>query len=142
MNLGSLLFGFRGRIGRAQYWLSLLAVIVVLIGISVAGMLVGSEDVLWAFFAAGAIVTLVPTIAISLKRLHDRDKGVWWLVFFFVGPTALPLGATVLAERFWALSAILIFAGFAVSLWSFVELGFLRGTVGPNRFGEDPLRGR
>ena len=66
MNLGSLLFGFRGRIDRAQYWLSLLAVIVVLIGISVAGVLVGSEDVLWAFFAAGAIVTLVPTIAIPL----------------------------------------------------------------------------
>jgi uncharacterized membrane protein YhaH (DUF805 family) len=28
---------------------------------------------------------------------------------------------------------------FAFSVWLFVELGFLRGTRGPNRFGPDPL---
>ncbi len=28
-----------------------------------------------------------------------------------------------------------------VSIWLVVELGFLRGTVGPNRFGPDPLAG-
>jgi uncharacterized membrane protein YhaH (DUF805 family) len=28
---------------------------------------------------------------------------------------------------------------FFVALWFFVELGFFRGTRGPNRFGPDPL---
>jgi len=28
---------------------------------------------------------------------------------------------------------------FAISVWAFVELGCLRGTVGPNRYGPDPL---
>jgi uncharacterized membrane protein YhaH (DUF805 family) len=27
----------------------------------------------------------------------------------------------------------------AISIWLFVEIGFLRGTQGPNRFGPDPL---
>jgi uncharacterized membrane protein YhaH (DUF805 family) len=30
-------------------------------------------------------------------------------------------------------------ASFAITVWAFVELGCLRGTVGPNRFGPDPL---
>jgi uncharacterized membrane protein YhaH (DUF805 family) len=30
-------------------------------------------------------------------------------------------------------------AGTAIAIWAFVELGCLRGTVGPNRYGPDPL---
>jgi uncharacterized membrane protein YhaH (DUF805 family) len=28
---------------------------------------------------------------------------------------------------------------FAISIWALVELGFLRGTPGPNQYGPDPL---
>jgi uncharacterized membrane protein YhaH (DUF805 family) len=28
---------------------------------------------------------------------------------------------------------------FAITIWAIVELGFLRGTIGPNRYGPDPL---
>jgi uncharacterized membrane protein YhaH (DUF805 family) len=31
------------------------------------------------------------------------------------------------------------FVAFALYIWGFVEMGCLRGTVGPNRFGPDPL---
>lgn len=30
-------------------------------------------------------------------------------------------------------------ASLAISIWALVELGFLRGTVGANRYGPDPL---
>jgi hypothetical protein len=30
-------------------------------------------------------------------------------------------------------------AGFALSIWGFVEIGFLRGTAEPNRYGPNPL---
>jgi len=30
-------------------------------------------------------------------------------------------------------------ASLAVSIWAIVELGFLRGTPGPNQYGPDPL---
>jgi uncharacterized membrane protein YhaH (DUF805 family) len=35
---------------------------------------------------------------------------------------------------------VLGLAAFVVSIWGLVELGFLRGTSGPNRFGPDPLK--
>jgi uncharacterized membrane protein YhaH (DUF805 family) len=34
---------------------------------------------------------------------------------------------------------VLHVVGFAISVWAFVELGCLRGTVGPNQYGPDPL---
>ena len=40
------------------------------------------------------------------------------------------------------LAIILGLAGFGISIWALVELGFLRGTVGPNQYGPDPLEGR
>ena len=39
----------------------------------------------------------------------------------------------------YALAAAAILAAFAISVWLFVEIGFLKGTEGPNRFGPDPL---
>jgi uncharacterized membrane protein YhaH (DUF805 family) len=34
---------------------------------------------------------------------------------------------------------ILHLVSFAITIWAIVELGFLRGTIGPNRYGPDPL---
>lgn len=34
---------------------------------------------------------------------------------------------------------ILKVASFLITLWVLVDLGFLKGTTGPNRFGPDPL---
>jgi uncharacterized membrane protein YhaH (DUF805 family) len=36
-------------------------------------------------------------------------------------------------------SFVFSLAGFAISIWACVELGCLRGTAGPNRYGPDPL---
>jgi uncharacterized membrane protein YhaH (DUF805 family) len=30
----------------------------------------------------------------------------------------------------------------AILIWAFVELACLRGTIGPNRYGPDPLEGK
>ena len=34
---------------------------------------------------------------------------------------------------------ILHVVSFAITVWAFVELGCLRGTLGPNQYGPDPL---
>ena len=52
--------------------------------------------------------------ALYIKRCHDRDRSGWYLLI-----------------------ALIPFVGL---LWIWIELGLLRGTVGPNRFGPDPLR--
>ena len=32
---------------------------------------------------------LISGIAVGIKRLHDRDKGGWWLLLFYVVPGLL-----------------------------------------------------
>jgi uncharacterized membrane protein YhaH (DUF805 family) len=71
---------------------------------------------------------------VGIKRLHDRDKSGWWLLVFYVLPGVLnTIGESLAAGWIFSL------ASFAVSIWALVELGFLRGTAGPNRYGPDPL---
>ncbi len=75
-----------------------------------AGM--GVLGVLWSLF------TFVPGIAVTVRRLHDRDMSGWWYLGMVVA-SMIPL------------------IGFIVAL-GFLVVMFLEGTKGPNRFGADP----
>ena len=37
------------------------------------------------------------------------------------------------------IASVLGLAAFAIGVWAFVELGCLRGTIGANQYGPDPL---
>lgn len=152
MNLGHLLFSFSGRINRAKYWLAVLVYFVVgivaLLAVlaSFGGSLTGG-DIFGRLMGvgAGAIVLvivltaalIVSSLAVAVKRLHDRNKSGWWILVFYVLPGMLQSiaessGSTPAAGALGLLS-------FAISIWAFVELGCLRGTEGPNDYGPDPL---
>jgi uncharacterized membrane protein YhaH (DUF805 family) len=141
------LFGASGRINRAKYWRSLLI-------LGVAGMFVGvilltAASIAAPIFIIVVVVVFIPWlmwgIAIHTERLHDRDKSAWWLVVFY----GLPAAFSGLAEAAWfaglagpAMHSILSvpsWASFALTLWGFIEIGCLRGTAGPNRYGANPL---
>ena len=127
-----LLTSFSGRINRQPFWLSILAMVVLqwvlmlVLGMFLGTSMMGGMDPNMAPEAAAAmamqsmtpiiiisLLFLYPALAIYTKRWHDRDKSGWWSLIMFV-PI---IGA----------------------LWFLIECGFLRGTDGPNRFGEDPL---
>ena len=74
-------------------------------------------------------------LALGAKRLHDRNKSGWWLLLFWFLPAILQ-GT---GEQIDGIGIVLTLAGFAISIWGLVEIGFLRGTVGPNQYGPDPL---
>jgi uncharacterized membrane protein YhaH (DUF805 family) len=141
MSLGQLLFSFRGRLNRKPYWLTSVCILVILVLLVIyAVVMFGQQD----FRAAGLTIALlfalyIPLIWISLalgaKRLHDRDKSAWWLLLFYLVPSLLE-GA---ANQTDSAGIILHLAGFAITVWAFVELSCLRGTIGPNRYGPDPL---
>lgn len=105
------LFSFKGRINRARYWmylipLNLIWIFGVIVDVSTVGKLGG-------WYLITTIITLWPSLAISIKRCHDRNKSGWFVLVAIV-----PL----------------------LNLWYVVEIGFLAGTIGDNRFGPDPLR--
>lgn len=103
---------------RRDYWLlgaPVFAGLVVVNMLIPVSMLPG--EAAWSPPALLRLVLSAPLIwslyAITLKRCHDRGKGRGWLVLFLIVPLA----------------------GW---LWSFVELGLLRGQAGANRFGPSP----
>ncbi|MDS4072462.1 MAG: DUF805 domain-containing protein [Defluviicoccus sp.] len=128
---------FQGRLNRKPYWLGTIALLsLVIIGVFGVMFLTGGGGVA----AIGVIYLLLlwPTLAIGVKRLHDRNRSAWWLVVFYVVPTLL----NVLVEGGdgeGGGAMIFGLASLAISIWALVELGFLRGTVGANRYGPDPL---
>lgn len=114
MDTLSLLFGFSGRIGRAQFWLGY----VIQIAITIVGyvcLLYGEQNESIAALVA-ALILFVPVIWIGIcvmaKRYHDRDKSAWWILIAFIP----------------------IIGG----IWQLIELGLLKGTEGTNDYGPDP----
>jgi len=144
MNPFILLFDFRGRINRAKFWLAALVYIVVLFGVTGVAMAVsGSLTSVIATTLLAYIVLLISAAAVGVKRLHDRNKSAWWLALFAI-PVILPFIAALLD---WLLQpetsapfVALQYLSFAISIWALIELGGLRGTIGANRYGNDPLR--
>jgi uncharacterized membrane protein YhaH (DUF805 family) len=106
---------FGGRSGRSEYWLFFLFNILVGFGISIVagiGSAIGGETLGMGAFGLLYVVfflaTIVPSIAVGFRRLHDTDRSAWWYLLAFV-----PFGAIVLIVFF-----------------------CLPGTPGPNRYGE------
>jgi uncharacterized membrane protein YhaH (DUF805 family) len=97
------------------------------------------------FHVAGTpifVVGLWFLAANTIKRLHDRNKSGWWIVAFFFVPHLLGrLGGLLLGDSSAADVAadVLVLIIVGLNLWGLIELLFLKGTSGPNRFGPDPL---
>ena len=142
MDWQNLLFSFTGRINRAKYWL---VVVILLVYWVVMGTVIVLAFGVSAFTGTGApllialIAFLLPFwigLATGVKRLHDRNKSGWWLILFWIVPGMLTGGGSAMGETAGLIPSL---AGAALSLWGLVEIGFLRGTSGPNNYGPDPL---
>ncbi len=89
---------------------------------------------------AHAIVTplvLWIFLAVSVKRLHDRDKSGWWMVLFFAVPGIYKQFEDRLPDTYFLLPVAT--AIFVLTAWCFVELYVLKGTSSSNLFGPNPL---
>jgi uncharacterized membrane protein YhaH (DUF805 family) len=139
MDWAYLLNGFHGRIGRRAFWMAMIPVYIAnVLACLVAAQIQGDR--------LSAIVDLAftyPEFAIALKRAHDRNMPVWLLIVFFTANGVFdlfdvlgwPIGGG--EPSVLSLAVMIPFAVLAFAL--VVELGFRRGTVGPNQYGPDPL---
>ena len=135
MDLSQLLFGFSGRINRAKYWLAAGIYLAVMLVAVLLFFILGFGVLFYVAVAVLYIAMLISGIAIGIKRLHDRDKGGWWLLLFYVVPGLL--GGIGMATGGW--HWLFGLPSYAISLWALIEFGVLRGTTGPNQYGPDPL---
>jgi len=156
-------FSFHGRINRARFWIYLAIVIPFLMfmmmaffayAMSIPGAYenggptpfphdpIGIALAILYFAALAALV--VSGFAVSAKRLHDRDKSSWWVLVFIVAPNLLwgvwqARAATLGGANVGDLAILCGLAALILTGWALVELGYLPGTVGDNRYGSDPL---
>ncbi len=135
MDLSQLLFGFSGRINRAKYWIAAAIYLAIMLIAGLSFFVLGFGVPFYVIAAVLYIAMLISGIAVGIKRLHDRDKSGSWLLLFYVVPGIL--GAIGMASGGW--HWLFDVPSWAVSLWALIELGFLRGTSGPNQYGPDPL---
>jgi uncharacterized membrane protein YhaH (DUF805 family) len=111
------LFSFQGRLRRRDYWLLSFLLVGVMIAIFILGAVMGidvsrdtSESLLLQLVAT--VILVWPSLAIGVKRCHDRNQSGRWLLIEFIP----------------------IVGGF----WALINLGVLDGTQGRNRFGPSP----
>ena len=133
MPLLSLFANFPDRIGRAQWWLGM-----AIIGAIISGALALGGDHNALIMIGAPAASLAIFIPITIARLHDRNHsvGTAFSCVMAVGLVAKLFRHTLDIEyRWWAVASI----GIGLAAYAVIELGLLRGTVGRNPYGEDPL---
>jgi uncharacterized membrane protein YhaH (DUF805 family) len=93
--------------------------------------------VLMFFESVGALLFVWVYLATSIKRLHDRDKGGWWMIPYFVIPGLYGQFQDRLPDSY--LIFPLALAVFLLMIVGFVDIYCLAGTRWTNRFGPNPL---
>ena len=108
---------FSGRARRAEYWYFSLFCLIFSVGLSVIEIVAFGVDSMdpgqMALSAIFGLAVAIPSLAVSVRRLHDIDKSGWWFLLHFV----VLVGTIILL--IWACKS---------------------GTIGPNGFGEDPKK--
>lgn len=109
MNIVNILFSLKGRISRKTYWLFCG------LPLLLAGFFIQQSHIHFSPSQQILFILIIiwPSVAMHVKRWHDQDKSGWWQL----------------------ISIIPILGGLIVM----VICGFVKGTSGPNRFGDDPL---
>ena len=86
---------FSGRAQRAEYWYFVLFNTIVSIILMVLDVMLGTFDprsVLGVLSGIYALAVFIPSLAVSVRRLHDIGKSGWWLLIGLIpliGPILL-----------------------------------------------------
>ena len=138
---------FNGRAQRSEFWWFVLFALI-------SQMILNLIPIVGEIYA---LVLLLPSLAVTARRLHDTNRTAWWMLLYLV-----PIvGIIVLAILFIALLGINAFdpwggsdaewgvLGVFFIIWLIISIAawvvllvfqIMPGTVGPNRYGPDPLR--
>jgi uncharacterized membrane protein YhaH (DUF805 family) len=80
-------FDFAGRARRKEYWYFLLVYIIAwLVFIYIDGLLglYDSDTEIGLFSGVFSLAILVPSVSVTIRRLHDSDHSGWWFLVVFI----------------------------------------------------------
>ncbi len=105
---------FNGRARRKEYWMFFLFSFIISIVLMIIDRITGTFS---AHMGAGmlgglyGLATLIPGLAVTVRRLHDTDRSGWWVLICLV-----PL----------------------IGLIVFIVFMALNGSASENKYGSDP----
>jgi uncharacterized membrane protein YhaH (DUF805 family) len=106
---------FSGRARRKEYWMfvlfnAIIAIVLSLIDLAI-GLKFGPNDSFGVLSGIYSLAVLVPSLAVSWRRLHDTDRSGWWYLINLVP---------------------------CVGWIVFLVFTIMEGTPGDNQYGPDP----
>ncbi|AXK80031.1 DUF805 domain-containing protein [Pseudolabrys taiwanensis] len=105
---------FSGRAPRSEFWFWVLFEVLVSIVANILDVAIFPFSDVSPLNAIVSVALFLPSLAVSVRRLHDIDRTGWWVLI-----SLTVIGVVLLL------------------IWN-----CLRGTIGANRFGPDPLAGQ
>ena len=77
---------FSGRARRKEYWMFLLINLVVSVALALIDSLIGSvsESGMGLLSSVYSIGVLIPSLALSVRRLHDIGRTGWWVLISII----------------------------------------------------------
>jgi uncharacterized membrane protein YhaH (DUF805 family) len=132
-------FDFSGRSSRAEYWYFTALMWFVNLVVLLAQQLLGEavEGVLAVVNALFGLGTLIPSIAVGVRRLHDINRSGFLVLFYGIGigVVAVLIPVSLLMGSF---AAGLLILGLLVLAVKFLILMVTEGDRGPNPYGSNP----
>ena len=135
-------FEFSGRSSRSEFWwFFLFCILLYMLAFSLSVNELGPSDdsfidveaflskTLTSWFGIALIVTLIPSISLSVRRFHDINMSGWWYV-------ALQIAPSILGQYIFIFSFISVIALFVYLYFMCTEGG------GDNQYGTNPLQNK
>ena len=145
---------FSGRAPRAEYWWFYLGTIIATVCASIIDGILGfgSEGSfpVGPFYGLLGLGLIIPSIAVTVRRLHDTNRTGWWILLPVVGyglmiviaggALAGAMTGDVEQSSATAFGGMFLIAALVAVISVIVLFVFmvLRGTMGPNDYGPDP----
>ena len=152
---------FSGRSRRKEYWMYILFIVIVSLVLSIldGALGLGGRNTAGSTAVAGgfgygastrggvlsnifSLATIIPSLAVAVRRLHDTDRSGWWILLPLV-PILIGFSAMFAGFAGGVSSSLMIVGGVAflaaficgivLLIWYCTD-----GTRGPNRYGDDP----
>lgn len=127
-------FDFHGRAGRAEFW-NYIAVFAALTMLVEVGVHVASITALGMTVTVWSVGCFLPTIGVTIRRLHDLNRSGWWLVAPLI--PAFLWSIMLQSLELSLVSAVLAAAIIGVTAY-LIYLCVQPGTAAANRYGPAP----
>ncbi len=128
---------FKGRATRSEYWYFVLFNTIAGIILGIISKIIGDQkNILGNIYG---LALFVPTLAVTIRRLHDIGRTGWWILFFILiffasGIFLFPL---LIVDLFTSSFFLLLLIPIAIFIWSTVWM-CTDSKPGDNKYGPNP----